>query len=162
MAVEFSAVFWCTNSSRASRRSSSVACGNRAVRRSPSISSPLQEEAYPTMSLLRPSNHCGQLSDRSLFCGTALGPPTALAPTFHWLPSWRLCQWQWPHDLCVSSAYDCVKNQRSPTSSSVLKRFSPFEPELVGSGVLPVTPTATKPWRVSLPFWSTPRNDTSS
>src|SRR5215471_2889359 len=110
--------------------------------------------------LFRPSNHSGQLSERSLFCGTAFTPPMALAPTFHWLPSCRLCQWQWPHDLWVSSAYDCVKNQRRPTSSSVLKRLSPFEPEFVGSGVLPVTPT--KPWRVSLPFWSTPRNDTSS
>src|SRR5215475_11823656 len=114
------------------------------------------------MLLLRPSNHSGQLSDRSLFCGTALTPPIALAPTFHWLPSWRLCQWQWPHDFWPSSEYDCVKNQRRPTSSSVWKRFEPLPPFFVGSGVLPVTPTATKPCLVSLPLASTPRNDTSS
>src|SRR5262249_28925612 len=58
----------------------------------------------PLRLLLRPSNHCGQLSDRSLFCGTALGPPMALAPTFHWLPSGRLWQWEGPHDILPPSA----------------------------------------------------------
>src|SRR5262244_3572911 len=113
------------------------------------------------MLLLRPSNHSGQLSDRSLFCGTVLTPPIALAPTFHWLPSWRLCQWQWPHDFWPSSEYDWVKNQRRPTSSLVANRFEPLPP-FVGSGVLPVTPTVTKPWRVSAPLASTARNETSS
>src|SRR5437868_5365809 len=85
----------------------------------------------------------------------------AFAPTFHWLPSCLLCQWQWLQDFWPSSEYDCVKNQRSPTSSSVLKRSSPLLP-LVGSGVFLVTPTATKPWRVSFPLASTARKDTSS
>src|SRR5215813_3143562 len=138
------------------------------------------------MLLLRPSNHSGQLSDRSLFCGTDLTPPIALAPTFHWLPSWRLCQWQWPHDFWPSSEYDSVKNHRSPISSSVLNSCSPLPPPPPppppppgplafrpgpgpppppppdGSGVRSVTPTATKPWRVRLPLASTPRNETSS
>src|SRR5215510_3130950 len=113
------------------------------------------------MLLFRPSNHTGQLLVRSLFCGTALTPPTALAPTFHWLLSCRLCQWQWPHDFWPSSEYDCVKNQRRPTSSSVANRFEPLLP-FVGSGVLPVTPTVTKPCRVSAPLASTPRIETSS
>ena len=55
-----------------------------------------------------------------------------------------------------------MKNQRRPTSSSVANRFEPFEPACVGSGVLPVTPTVTKPWRVRLPLASTCRIDTSS
>src|SRR5215813_1411462 len=114
------------------------------------------------MLLLSPSNHSGQLSDRSLFCGTALTPPMLLAPTFHWLPSWRLCQWQWPHDFWPSSEYACVKNQRSPTSSSVANSCEPLLPDFVGSGVWSVTPTATNPWRVSAPLVLTPRNDTSS
>src|SRR3954469_2278817 len=122
------------------------------------------------MLLLRPSNHSGQLSDRSLFCGTDLTPPTALAPTFHWLPSWRLCQWQWPHDFWPSSEYDWVKNQRRPTSSSVANRCCPVPPPPPppppgpllrattmpgpgpppplppdGSGVWSVTPTVTEP-----------------
>src|SRR5690242_2831946 len=80
------------------------------------------------MLLLRPSNHSGQLSDRSLFCGTVLTPPIALAPTFHWLPSWRLCQWQWPHDFWPSSEYDCVKNQRRPISSLVSNSCRPWPP----------------------------------
>src|SRR3954447_13536924 len=80
------------------------------------------------MLLLSPSNHCGQLSDRSLFCGTDLTPPTALAPTFHWLPSWRLCPWEWAHDFWPSSEYDWVKNQRRPTSSSVANRCCPVPP----------------------------------
>src|SRR5690242_8622116 len=92
------------------------------------------------MSLLRPSYHSGQLSEMSLFCGQTFTPPTALAPTFHWHPSCRDCQWQKPHDFWPSSENEEVKNQRSPTSSSVAKRFAPLPP-LVGSGVLPVTPT---------------------
>src|SRR5215510_4847697 len=132
------------------------------------------------MLLLRPSNHSGQLSDRSLFCGTALTPPIALAPTFHWLPSWRLCQWQWPHDFWPSSEYDWVKNQRRPISSLVENRCWPLPPPPLvevtglpgpgpppppppdGSGVESVTPTVTKPWRVRLPLASTWRNETSS
>ena len=58
---------------------------------------------YEFMSLLRPSNHSGQLSDVSLFCGEILGPPMALPPTFHCPPSCRLCQWQCPHDFWPSS-----------------------------------------------------------
>src|SRR5215468_11174847 len=112
------------------------------------------------MLLFRPSNHSGQLSDRSLFDGTALTPPMALAPTFHWLPSWRLCQWQLPHDFCPSSEYDCVKNQRRPITSWVLKRFAPLPPlASVGSGVLPVTPTAVKLPRVTAPLELTVMNE---
>src|SRR4051812_37412512 len=113
------------------------------------------------MLLLSPSNHCGQLSETSLFCGTAFGPPTALPPTFHCPPSCRLCQWQCPHDFCPSSEYDCVKSQRSPTSSWVAKRCWPLPP-LTGSGVLSVTPTDTKPRRLRPPDGPTPTNDTSS
>src|SRR5262245_21302642 len=113
------------------------------------------------MLLLSPSNHCGQLSETSLFWGTALGPPTALPPTFHWPPSCRLCQWQCPHDFCPSSEYDWVNSHRSPTSSCVEKRCWPLPP-FTGSGVLSVTPTATKPCRVRAPDGPTLRNDTSS
>src|SRR3954449_5862698 len=105
------------------------------------------------MLLLRPSNHSGQLSDRSLFCGTPLTPPTALAPTFHWPPSCRLCQWQWPHDFWPSSEYDWEKSQRSPCSSAVAKRLEPLLLR-VGSGVSLVTPTATYPCRVRRPVAS--------
>src|SRR3954451_9760683 len=105
--------------------------------RSATTSSPLHDEAYEFMSVLRPSNHSGQLSEMSLFCGTAFGPPIALPPTFQAPPSWRLCQWQCPHDFCPSSEYDCVNNQRSPTSSWVANRWSPCPP-LTGSGVLSV------------------------
>src|SRR6478672_12296455 len=103
IAREFSAVFCLTYSSRARSRSASAACGNSAVRRSATTSSPLHDEAYEFMSLLSPSYHSGQLSEMSLFCGHTLGPPIALAPTFQLPPSWRLCQWQCPHDFCPSS-----------------------------------------------------------
>src|SRR5262245_47130942 len=130
MACEFAAVACSTNASRAFRRSSSCACGKSAVTFSAWISSPLHEDAYPTMLLLKPSNHSGQLSEMSLFWGQTLTPPTALAPTFHWQPSWRLCQWQCPHDFWPSSEYDCVKSQRRPTSSCVANRFWPLPPLL--------------------------------
>src|SRR4051812_31493587 len=114
------------------------------------------------MSLDKPSNHSGQLSDVSLFCGHTFTPPIAFAPTFHWQPSWRLCQWQNPHDLWPSSEYESVKSQRRPCSSAVAKRFWPWPPLDVGSGVVPVTPTVTKPSRVRLPAELTRKNETSS
>src|SRR6185503_4436906 len=161
IAREFSAVFSCTNASRARSRSASASCGKSAVLRSATTSSPLHEDRYEFMSLLSPSNHSGQLSDVSLFNGQIFGPPIALPPTFHCPPSWRLCQWQCPHDFWPSSEYDWVKSQRRPISSCVANRFWPLPP-LTGSGVLPVTPTVRKPWRVSAPAGETPRNETSS
>src|ERR1041384_4136763 len=114
-------------------------------------------------SLLRPSYHSGQLSEISLFWGQTFTPPSALAATFHSHPSCRPSQWQKPHDFCASkpvevlpmigasSAYAELKNQRSPTSSSVANKFEPFPP-FFGSGVLGVTPTARYPCRVRFPF----------
>src|SRR5687768_9969818 len=68
LAREFSSVLRFTNSSLALSRSSSCACGNTTVRFSACTSSPLQDDAYEFMPLLRPSNHSGQLSEVSLFC----------------------------------------------------------------------------------------------
>src|SRR3954464_5679472 len=113
------------------------------------------------MSLLSPSNHSGQLSEMSLFCGHTLGPPIAFAPTFHCDPSLRLCQWQKPHDFCPSSEYADEKSQRSPASSPVAKRFLPCPP-FTGSGVDGVTPTGSTAVRVSLPSGPTARKERSS
>src|SRR5215211_441223 len=102
-------------------------------------------------SLFNPSYHSGQLSEMSLFWGQTFTPPTAFAATFHWQPSCRASQWQKPHDFWgsnppgvipatgPSSAYAEVKNQRTPTSSSVANKPEPLPP-FEGSGVLGVTP----------------------
>src|SRR3954452_3424693 len=137
MAREFSSVFCSTKASRARRRSSRASWGNSAVLRSATTSSPLHDEEYEFIVVLKPSYHSGQLSEMSLFCGDTFVPPTALPPTFHCDPSCRLCQWQFPQAFWRSAECHALKREPSPDPAAVGNRPEPLPP-LAGSGVLSV------------------------